>query len=147
MNDYLRAVSGEDFTAKDFRTWAGTVLASMALREFEESASETEAKKNVVEAIKTVAKRLGNTPAVCRKCYVHPAVLECYLAGKLERRIRRKIEKASEEVLREAEEESLQKEGAVTGTSGNEASARKSEFTARSVSLLAAWPHFNCACV
>ncbi len=110
VNDYLRAVSGEDFTAKDFRTWAGTVLASMALREFEEFASETEAKKNVVEAIKTVTKRLGNTPGVCRKCYVHPAVLECYLAGKLERRIRRKVEEASEEVLREAEEEALQKE-------------------------------------
>ncbi len=110
VNDYLRAVSGEDFTAKDFRTWAGTVLASMALRNFEESASETEAKKNVVEAIKTVAQRLGNTPAVCRKCYVHPAVLECYLAGKLERRIRRKVEEATDDVLREAEEETLRKE-------------------------------------
>ena len=110
VNDYLRAVSGEDFTAKDFRTWAGTVLASMALREFEESASETDAKKNVVAAIKTVAQRLGNTPAVCRKCYVHPAVLEYYLAGKLERRIRRKVEEATNEVLREAEEEALREE-------------------------------------
>jgi DNA topoisomerase I len=110
VNDYLRAISGEDLTAKDFRTWAGTVLASMALREFEESASETEAKKNVVEAIKAVAQRLGNTPAVCRKCYVHPAVLECYLAGKLERRIRRKVEEATDEVLHEAEEEALRKE-------------------------------------
>jgi DNA topoisomerase I len=75
----LLAVSREDFTAKDFRTWAGTVLASMAMRESEKSASETQAKKNVVEAIKVVAQRLGNTPAVCRKCYVHPAVVECYL--------------------------------------------------------------------
>jgi DNA topoisomerase-1 len=107
VNEYLRAISGEDFTAKDFRTWAGTVLASAALREFEESTSETEAKRNVVEAIKTVAQRLGNTPAVCRKCYVHPAVLECYLAGKLERRVRRKIEETTDEVLREAEEELL----------------------------------------
>ncbi len=111
VNDYLRAVSGEDFTAKDFRTWAGTVLASMALRAFEESTSETEAKKNVVEAIKAVAQRLGNTPAVCRKCYVHPAVLECYLAGKLERRTQRKVEEEDTgAVLREAMEEALRKE-------------------------------------
>jgi DNA topoisomerase I len=110
VNDYLRAISEDDFTAKDFRTWAGTVLASMVLRQFEESTSETEAKKNVVEAIKTVARRLGNTPAVCRKCYVHPVVLECYLAGKLERRIRRKAEETTDEVLREAEEENLRKE-------------------------------------
>jgi DNA topoisomerase-1 len=110
VNDYLRTVSGGDFTAKNFRTWAGTVLASMALREFEESTSETEAKRNVVEAIKAVAQRLGNTPAICRKCYVHPVVLESYLAGKLERRIRRKVEEAKDEVLREAEEETLLKE-------------------------------------
>jgi DNA topoisomerase-1 len=110
VNDYLRAVSGEDFTAKDFRTWAGTVLTSMALREFDKSASETEAKKNVVEAIKTVAQRLGNTPAVCRKCYVHPAVVECYLMGKLERRTRRKVEEAADDVLHEAEEQALRNE-------------------------------------
>jgi DNA topoisomerase-1 len=77
---------------------------------FEESTSETQAKRNVVEAIKTVAQRLGNTPAVCRKCYVHPAVLECYLAGKLERRVQRRVEEATDEVLHEAEEEALQKE-------------------------------------
>ena len=110
VNDYLRAVSGEDFTAKDFRTWAGTVLTCRALRQFEESASETAAKKNVVEAIKAVAQRLGNTPAVCRKCYVHPAILECYLAGKLERRTLQRIEEAADEVLREAEQEALRKE-------------------------------------
>jgi DNA topoisomerase I len=110
VNDYLRTVSGEDFTAKDFRTWAGTVLACMALRQFEVSASETEAKRNIVEAIKAVAQRLGNTPAVCRKCYVHPAVLECYLMGKLERHIRRTVEEATDEILREAEEEALRKE-------------------------------------
>jgi DNA topoisomerase-1 len=110
VNAYLRAISGEDFTAKDFRTWAGTVLASMALRDFEEAASETAAKKNVVEAIKGVAQRLGNTPAVCRKCYVHPAVLECYLSGKLERRVRKKVEHTTDEILREAEEEAVRKE-------------------------------------
>jgi DNA topoisomerase-1 len=109
VNDYLRVVSGQNFTAKDFRTWVGTELASTALRKFEECTSETEAKKNVVEAIKTVAQRLGNTPAVCRKCYVHPAVLECYLAGKLERRIRPKLEETTDELLREAGEDALRK--------------------------------------
>ena len=110
VNDYLREISGQDFTAKDFRTWVGTVLACVALREFEEFTSETQAKKNVVEAIKAVAQRLGNTPAVCRKCYVHPEVLQQYLAGKLQRRIRRKIETATDEIARETEEEILLKE-------------------------------------
>jgi DNA topoisomerase I len=110
VNDYLRTISGEDFTAKDFRTWAGTVLASRALREFEESASETEAKRHVVDAIKAVAQRLGNTPAVCRKCYVHPALLDWYLAGKLKRGNGRKPEEPVDEVLREEEEEALRKE-------------------------------------
>jgi len=85
VNDYLREISRQDFTAKDFRTWAGTVLACLTLREFEAFESPTQAKKNVVQAIKSVAERLGNTPAVCRKCYVHPAVLESYLAGALRR--------------------------------------------------------------
>ena len=83
VNAYLREITGEDFTAKDFRTWAGTVLAAMALREFEQFDSETQAKKNVVRAIETVSARLGNTPSVCRKCYVHPAVLETYLDGSM----------------------------------------------------------------
>ncbi len=81
VNDYLREISSQDFTAKDFRTWAGTVLACVALREFEAFDSDTQAKKNVVRAIESVAARLGNTPSVCRKCYVHPAVLESYLSG------------------------------------------------------------------
>ena len=110
VNDYLRAISGEDFTAKDFRTWTGTVLASVALRKFEEATSESQAKKNVVAAIREVAQRLGNTPAVCRKCYVHPAVLDSYMAGKLERRVRRAVEEATDAVLREEEEEELRGE-------------------------------------
>lgn len=89
VNDYLREISQQDFTAKDFRTWAGTVLACMTLRDFEEFTSATEAKKNVVAAIKSVAEKLGNTPAVCRKCYVHPAVLDCYMAGSLRRAAKR----------------------------------------------------------
>lgn len=83
VNDYLREASGQDFTAKDFRTWAGTVLARSALREFEAFSSEAQARRNIVEAINTVAERLGNTRAVCRKCYVHPAVLDCYFDGTL----------------------------------------------------------------
>ncbi|AVR96981.1 DNA topoisomerase IB [Pseudoduganella armeniaca] len=81
VNDYLRTITGEDYTAKDFRTWSGTVLAALALQEFEKFDSETQAKKNVVRAIESVAKKLGNTPSVCRKCYVHPAVLDAYMDG------------------------------------------------------------------
>ena len=103
VNDYLREISRQDFTAKDFRTWAGTVLACLTLREFEAFESQTQAKKNIVQAIRCVAERLGNTPAVCRKCYVHPAVLECYLAGMLRRadRLRSEDEDSMEEVRRE----------------------------------------------
>ncbi len=79
VNDYLRAVSGRDFTAKDFRTWAGTVLAAMALQEMQEFDSQAQAKRNIRAAIERVAKLLGNTPTVCRKCYVHPAVLDSYI--------------------------------------------------------------------
>lgn len=81
VNEYLREITGQDFTAKDFRTWAGTVLAARALQEFQAFDSKAEAKRNVVRAIESVAKRLGNTSAVCRKCYVHPAILDAYLDG------------------------------------------------------------------
>ncbi len=83
VNDYLREVTGEELTAKDFRTWAGTMLLAQALRACEPAGSETEARKNVQEAVKAVAARLGNTPAVCRKCYAHPGVFEAYLEGGL----------------------------------------------------------------
>ncbi|SHG73889.1 DNA topoisomerase IB [Massilia sp. CF038] len=81
VNDYLRDISGEDYTAKDFRTWSGTVLAALALIEFEKYDSEAQAKKNILRAIESVAERLGNTPSICRKCYVHPAVIAAYLDG------------------------------------------------------------------
>jgi DNA topoisomerase-1 len=81
VNDYLRAISGEDYTAKDFRTWHGTVLAALALKEFGKFDSETQARKNIVRAIETVAQQLGNTPSICRKCYIHPAILAAYLDG------------------------------------------------------------------
>jgi DNA topoisomerase-1 len=83
VNQYLREITAQDFTAKDFRTWAGTVLAACALVEYEIVESEAEAKKNMVAAIAAVAAQLGNTPAVCRKCYVHPSVLEAYLEREL----------------------------------------------------------------
>jgi DNA topoisomerase-1 len=83
VNAYLDGITDPDshFTAKDFRTWAGTVLAAMTLRDFEPCDSASQLKKNTVEAIKSVAQRLGNTPAVCRKCYIHPAVLDAYQSG------------------------------------------------------------------
>jgi DNA topoisomerase-1 len=101
VNDYLRTISGEDYTAKDFRTWAGTVLAAMALQEFEKFDSEAQAKKNVVRAIESVAKKLGNTPSVCRKCYVHPAVLDAYLDGAEIAGLRQRAEQELVEELHE----------------------------------------------
>ncbi len=83
VNAYLREISGGDFTAKDFRTWAGTVLAARALRNAEPCNSERQCKHLVAQAVEQVAAQLGNTPAVCRKCYVHPAVIEAYIGGKL----------------------------------------------------------------
>ncbi len=79
VNDYIREISGHEFTAKDFRTWAGTVLAARALAGVEPSDSVAGAKRDVVRAIERVAEWLGNTPAVSRKSYVHPSVIEAYL--------------------------------------------------------------------
>jgi DNA topoisomerase-1 len=98
VNEYLRTITGEDYTAKDFRTWSGTVLAALALQEFEKFDSEAQAKKNIVRAIESVAEKLGNTPSICRKCYVHPAVIDAYLDG------------AVLQVLRERTEEQLVEE-------------------------------------
>lgn len=81
VNAYLKEITEQDFSAKDFRTWTGTVLASLALQEFEKFDSETQAKKNIVAAIEHVSKRLGNTPSVYRECYIHPVVLDSYLDG------------------------------------------------------------------
>jgi DNA topoisomerase I len=81
VNDYLREVSGENFTAKDFRTWGGTVLAAIALNAQDKFKSQKQAKANAKSALCAVAKLLGNTPAICRKCYVHPKVIEAYLSG------------------------------------------------------------------
>jgi len=92
VNDYLREISGFEVTAKDFRTWAGTVLAAMALREFEAFDSAAQAKRNLRQAIERVAARLGNTPTICRKCYIHPGIIDCYLDGRLAEGIKSAIE-------------------------------------------------------
>jgi DNA topoisomerase I len=105
VNEYLREISGEDFTAKDFRTWAGTVLAATALEEFETFDSNVQAKKNVVQAIERVAKHLGNTPTVCRKCYVHPEVLNAYLEGSTIRTFREQLERELREELSDLDPE------------------------------------------
>jgi DNA topoisomerase-1 len=92
VNAYLREITGRDITAKDFRTWAGTVLAALALNEIGAIDTEAKAKKNIRAAIETVAARLGNTPAICRKCYVHPEVVNSYMAGELLLEIKQDIE-------------------------------------------------------
>ena len=81
VNDYLREVSGRDITAKDFRTWGGTMVAAVALRTMGPAMSRSEADRNIVRALDAVAERLGNTRAVCRKYYVHPALLNAYHLG------------------------------------------------------------------
>lgn len=89
VNDYLRQLTGQDFTAKDFRTWSGTALAAQALQEFGEFDSTAAGRRNVKKAIERVAERLGNTVAICRKCYVHPAVIDAYLDHTLGARLPR----------------------------------------------------------
>jgi DNA topoisomerase-1 len=92
VNNYLRDITGQDVTAKDFRTWAGTVLAALALREFECFDNDAKAKKNVRIAIERVSSRLGNTPTICRKCYVHPEILNSYLSGSLLLEVKHEVE-------------------------------------------------------
>ena len=107
VNAYLRQIAGEEFSAKDFRTWAGTVLAAVALHEFERFDSEAQAKRNLLRAIESVAARLGNTPSVCRKCYIHPAVLNAYLRGETIRLLHRRTAKALRQVAGLRPEEAL----------------------------------------
>ncbi len=93
VNAYLREISGEDITAKDFRTWHGTVLAAMALQELEKFDSQAGAKRNIRDAIQKVAARLGNTPTICRKCYIHPEIIATYVEGSLLLDIKDRVEK------------------------------------------------------
>ena len=81
VNEYIKAVAGPEFSAKDFRTWGGSLLAAIRLAEMGQAKSQQQAKRNIVQAVKQVAEHLGNTPSVCRSCYIHPAVLEGYTEG------------------------------------------------------------------
>jgi DNA topoisomerase-1 len=82
INAYLQRLTGADFTAKDYRTWAGSALALATLRKLHWE-PEADAKKHIVDMVKAVSRQLGNTPAICRKCYIHPAVLEGFMQGQL----------------------------------------------------------------
>ena len=110
VNQYLHEISGEEITAKDFRTWAATNLAAIALAELERFDTKAKTKKAVVAAVEQVAKKLGNTPAICRKCYIHPAVFEGYLDGSLVEGLRSR----AEEVLSDGGEGLTAEEIAVT---------------------------------
>lgn len=107
VNDYLKQITGEEFTAKDFRTWAGTVLASIALTAQERFETKKQARSNIKAAIHAVATVLGNTPAVCRKCYVHPAVLESYLDGTLAQGLKGKTEETLLENIDDLQSEEI----------------------------------------
>jgi DNA topoisomerase-1 len=99
VNAYLKEITGHDITAKDFRTWAGTVLAALALREVENFDTAAQAKRNLRAAIERVAARLGNTPTICRKCYIHPEVLNSYLDGSLVSEIKSAVDSELREKL------------------------------------------------
>jgi DNA topoisomerase-1 len=92
VNEYLKELTGRDVTAKDFRTWSGTVLAALALQELKTFDSAAQAKRNVRAAVERVASRLGNTPTICRKCYVHPEVFNAYMDGALVLEVKSEIE-------------------------------------------------------
>lgn len=96
VNAYLRQISGGDFTAKDFRTWAGTVLTAEALKQLGTFETKKAAKANVIRAVESVAKRLGNTRAVCRRCYIHPAIIHSYLDGQLIESLKARANRLSE---------------------------------------------------
>jgi len=101
VNAYIREISGADFTAKDFRTWGGTTLALLELAGLDPCEGETAVKRNISAMVKAVSKQLGNTAAVCRKYYIHPAVIDCYMRGDLAQYLLKNNEKgdlSSEEV-------------------------------------------------
>ena len=83
VNEYIKDAMDDDFTAKDFRTWAGTVLAAAAHAKCDTGSTQTQTKRNIAAAIEDVARQLGNTPAICRKCYVHPEIFDAYRSGDL----------------------------------------------------------------
>jgi DNA topoisomerase I len=103
VNAYIREISGQEFTAKDFRTWAGTLLAVAALTEVGVWSTQRQAKSNILRAIDRVAEQLNNTRAVCRKYYVHPAVFESYLAGTMLDALKNGTKEAAKSALADEE--------------------------------------------
>jgi DNA topoisomerase-1 len=105
VNEYIKAATSAEFSAKDFRTWGGTLLAAIELAEEGTAEDERQAKRNLAQAVKRVAERLGNTPTVCRGSYIHPTVLERYLAGQTLEEFRRKLERSIRRIQPEYEVE------------------------------------------
>ena len=107
VNEYIKAATSPEFSAKDFRTWGGTLQAAIELAELGVAEDEKQAKKNIVKAVKHVAGHLGNTPAVCRDCYIHPRVIESYMEGHTLEEFRRKVERSIKRIEPEYEAEEL----------------------------------------
>ena len=107
VNDYIKAATAQEFSAKDFRTWGGTLLAAIELAEIGKAEDEKQAKRNLVRAVERVAERLGNTPTVCRGCYIHPKVLESYLRGVTLEEFRRKVERSIHRIEPEYQPEEM----------------------------------------
>ena len=107
VNDYIKAATAPEFSAKDFRTWGGTLLAAVELAEIGKAEDEKQLKRNLVKAVERVAERLGNTPTVCRGCYIHPKVLDSYLQGVTLEHFRRKVERPIHRIEPEYQPEEL----------------------------------------
>jgi DNA topoisomerase-1 len=107
VNEYIKAATASEFSAKDFRTWGGTLCAAIELAEIGKAEDESQAKKNLVRAVKHVAEHLGNTPTVCRACYIHPKVFESYLAGVTLEEFRRRVERSIKRIQPEYEVEEV----------------------------------------
>ncbi|HYG80309.1 MAG TPA: hypothetical protein VD861_07980 [Pyrinomonadaceae bacterium] len=107
VNEYIKAATAPEFSAKDFRTWGGTLLAAIELAEIGPAVDERRAKSNLVRAVKRVAERLGNTPTVCKGCYIHPKVLDSYLRGVTLEQFRRRVERSIKRIQPEYEVEEL----------------------------------------
>jgi DNA topoisomerase-1 len=107
VNDYIKAATSQEFSAKDFRTWGGTLHAAVELAEMGKAGDEKEAKRNLIHAVKRVAERLGNTATVCRACYIHPSVMDGYLKGITLQEFRRRVERSIKRIQPEYEPEEV----------------------------------------
>jgi DNA topoisomerase-1 len=107
VNDYIKAATTPEFSAKDFRTWGGTLNAAIELAEMGTAEDEKQAKRNLAHAIERVAARLGNTPTICRNCYIHPTILDSYLKGITLEEFRRRVERSIKRIQPEQEVEEV----------------------------------------